>query len=109
VEAYCTWAVRPETPSTETAQVTLAAITDQDPRMDYVCYLSARKTFPPGQANQAGPKLLLPQTPLDGTTLDAVMGRLLSAYLPQLSDAEVSDSIRICADHLFPRQSETRM
>src|SRR5207249_446084 len=66
-----------ETPDVERAQAELAKIADRDARLAYIDHVSARWSRAPDQVSWESLKWLVPLALPDGTTLDAVLGRLV--------------------------------
>ena len=93
MQAYARWLDQP-TPDTETALGTLAQMADNDTRLAYIDHVSARWSAP-GARNPDGVKALIPLVLADTTTLDALLGRLVGAALDRLSNADVTEAIRI--------------
>jgi hypothetical protein len=78
----------------------LPSLSDQDMKIALFANLSARLSCPPDKPNWEGLKSLVPLALVDGTTLDAVLGRIFRLRAGHLSDKEVAEAIRICSDQL---------
>jgi hypothetical protein len=88
------------TPGMPEALAAVAAMPGYDTRMAYICHVSARWSWPPDRPNREGLKALVPLALVDGTTLDAVLGRLLRLDGGRLGDDQVAEAVRICARQL---------
>ncbi len=75
-------------------------LSNQEMKMVLFANVSARLAYPPDSPNWEGLKLLVPLVMEDGTTLDAILGRIFRLCAGQLSDAEVFDAILICSEQL---------
>jgi hypothetical protein len=89
------------------AQVALADLADRDTRLAYINQVSARWSQAAHQTTWDDLKALVPLALADGTTLDAVLGRLVSARLSQLGELELTEAMKICTvDHTTGRPWE---
>ena len=66
----------------------------------YLDYVSSRWAAPSENQNWEGLKALVPLALTDGTTLDAILGRLVGLRVQQLSDEDLDEAIRICTESL---------
>ncbi len=98
VEAYRTW-WKQEAPTIDAVQANLAGMSDQDTRMAYIDHVSARWAGPIS-SNWEGLKALLPKALLDGTTLDAILGRLVGLRVRQFSEEELAEACQVCTKYL---------
>ncbi|MHC2842869.1 P-loop domain-containing protein [Bradyrhizobium diazoefficiens] len=95
VEAYQVWLSEP-TPARQTIASKIAQMPNPETRMAYVEHLAARHSASSVQNIEVLTSLI--STCLsDGTTLDAVLGRLLAIKAPNLDDNELNEVIHICA------------
>jgi hypothetical protein len=104
VEEYERWIDKPP-PDLTTAMADLAKMTDHDTRMAYLDYVSSRWAGPSEDQNWEGLKALVPLALADGTTLDAILGRLVGLRVQQLSDEDLDEAIRICTESLASGRS----
>lgn len=102
VKAYMHWADE-SLPEKEAFEPLVRQIADADARMAYIDHLSARLA---GEINPnlADLKALVRLALLDGTTLDAVLGRLYGLYLSDfgfnVSDEDLAELLRYCQTSL---------
>ena len=85
-------------PDLETALATIGSLNDADDRTIYVDFASAAWTAESAGRTSSWLKALIPLSLVDGTRLDAVLGRLIGQTT--LSDADVLRAIEICSAQL---------
>jgi tetratricopeptide (TPR) repeat protein len=100
VQAYRSWLLE-EVPTFEAATAKLQATPDQGTRRTYKDTVSARWSWPPDQPNLEALKAFVPRTLVDGTRLDAVLGRLTGLLIRKLGvegllDEALEEAIEIC-------------
>jgi hypothetical protein len=98
VETYLGWLDEP-TPARETIASRLAQMPDPETRMACVDHLSARWSAS-GTRDVDALKSLVAISLSDGTTLDAVLGRLFGIVASDLHDEELDQVIHICVNQL---------
>jgi hypothetical protein len=99
VQAYHQWSQQ-GVPDIETVRAILSQTLDPEARRVYKDHVSARWARPVDGPQLDGLKALVPLVLADGTTLDAVLGRIVGLRLRTLSDADLAEAIRICATSL---------
>jgi hypothetical protein len=98
VGAYQSWLDEPAH-TWNAVSARMAALPDPDIRMAYVEHLSARWAAPDA-VDVKGLSMLIPLVLSDGTTLDAVLGRLFGVILGRLDETSLANGIRTCAKQL---------
>jgi hypothetical protein len=98
VETYVAWLDEPA-PKHQSIASRMAQMPNPETRMAYVDYLSARWSASCARDIDAL-KSLVPMSLSDGTTLDAVLGRLFGIVASGLDDKELDAVIHICATQL---------
>jgi hypothetical protein len=78
----------------------LAGIPDADGRRVLKDLAGAQWSYPPAKLRWRELKTLAGMALSDGTALDAVLGRLFAIQLPQLSDSDLAEAMRICEQDL---------
>jgi hypothetical protein len=99
VNRYGEW-LKIATPDLETILSTLVNTSDPDVRKAYNDFVSARWSWPADKPNWEALKALIPAVLTDGTTLDAVLGRVFGLRIRQFSNEEIVEVIRICSASL---------
>jgi energy-coupling factor transporter ATP-binding protein EcfA2 len=101
VKDYSSWMTdNSEQLDLESVRSTLSTIRDPDARRAYKDFVAARWAGPTHEAKWKELKALIPMTLGDGTTLDAVLGRLFGLRIKRLSNEELDEAIYICAGNL---------
>jgi predicted ATPase len=99
VRQYQAWS-RTVPGDADAALKAVSDLVDHDARSVYVDYMSACWAAMDGPDANRRMAALVPLALVDGTRLDAVLARLLGPRLAALSDAELAEAIRVCAEHL---------
>jgi hypothetical protein len=87
-------------PGAEVVLDALAKMADPDVRGLYIDHVTARWASPSNENRNAIKKVVLSALP-SATTLDTVLGRLFGLSLGRLSDAELTEAVRLCASYLL--------
>ena len=99
VARFGQWAADPA-PDYQTAQSRLSEMPDPDVRRVWKDLASARWAAP-AVRDEGSLTALLPLLLHDGTTLDAVLGRLVGPHVQAFSDADLVEAIRLCAAYFL--------
>jgi hypothetical protein len=100
VENFETWANEPDTPSREAALAALARMPVPDHRRVYKDHVSARWASAAESDDWEALKSLISVALVDGTLLDALLGRLFKAKHIQMTDQELAEAIKLCNRHM---------
>jgi hypothetical protein len=99
VDAYRSWQAR-GIPKPDRGLAEVQGMPDDDIRNALIDYASARWSWPPDAPEWQALKALVPLVLLDGTTLDALVARVVGLRLRSLTDQDLEEAVAVCASKL---------